>query len=240
MTLALKSVLSLIILGHAVIALFSMLELMDKGQSRFAPQTLRQIHKINGYIFIAWLLVLCYYCYFFLKASPGMMSTRVLIHSLLAIGVLLMLALKVLFVRVYRKFINKAVNFGLTIFCLTVLLVAGSGGYYFAVSAARHATTQKAEITDKQPARSQPVLNKKGKDLFEKWCQHCHNAHNTEHKMGPGLKGILKNPKLPSSKKDATPENIRIQLVKPFQFMPPQVQLSENDIKDIIDYLKTL
>ncbi|MEI9811994.1 MAG: cytochrome c [Acidobacteriota bacterium] len=36
----------------------------------------------------------------------------------------------------------------------------------------------------------------KGKDLFEANCSVCHNSDSEERKMGPGLKGISKRPKL--------------------------------------------
>ncbi len=36
----------------------------------------------------------------------------------------------------------------------------------------------------------------KGKETFESTCSGCHNADSTEVKMGPGLKGLTKRPKL--------------------------------------------
>src|SRR5580692_6618880 len=39
----------------------------------------------------------------------------------------------------------------------------------------------------------------KGKEVFDQ-CSVCHNADSTEVKMGPGLKGLFKRPKLASGK----------------------------------------
>jgi cytochrome c2 len=60
-------------------------------------------------------------------------------------------------------------------------------------------------------------------------------------KIGPGLKGILTREKLPVSGKPATPENVIHQLKEPFKDMPSfRSSLSEQDINDLIAYLKTL
>ncbi|MEW6418126.1 MAG: cytochrome c [Nitrospirota bacterium] len=58
--------------------------------------------------------------------------------------------------------------------------------------------------------------------------------------MGPGHKGILKNPLLPVSKKPATPENIVHQLKKPYKDMPSFSYLSDTEVQNIIAYLNTL
>jgi hypothetical protein len=54
------------------------------------------------------------------------------------------------------------------------------------------------------------------------------------------LKGILKNPELPLSRRPATPDNIRDQLRKPFGRMPSFDYLREEEVDDIIAYLITL
>lgn len=54
------------------------------------------------------------------------------------------------------------------------------------------------------------------------------------------LKGILKKPRLPVSKKPATPENIANQLKKPYRRMPSFSYLADEQISNIIDFLNTL
>lgn len=79
-----------------------------------------------------------------------------------------------------------------------------------------------------------------GKTLFMQKCEYCHDPHSAMKLGGPGLKGILKNPLLPVSKKPATPENIANQIRHPLSNMPSFVYLDEDDVENIIAYLNTL
>jgi len=92
----------------------------------------------------------------------------------------------------------------------------------------------------KLAARTDPESIGKGKNLFDANCKFCHNAYNTETLVGPGLKGILKNPELPISKRPATPENVRRQLRRPFSRMPSFKYLSDEEVEDIVAFLNTL
>ncbi len=158
-----------------------------------------------------------------------------------------MLPLKILFIRTYRKFMDKVPSFGLTIFFLSVGLIATSGGYYFAVSAEIRHTPQQAKTKQtKEPilvaSNQEPDKAKvqKGEELFNKWCLGCHDAHSNTQKTGPGLKGILKQKKLPVTQRAASPENIYRQLRSPYMFMPPQTHLTDEEIEQIIEFLKTI
>ena len=93
-----------------------------------------------------------------------------------------------------------------------------------------------AGITVKTDSES----TEKGKNLFDSKCSFCHDAFSTETTVGPGLKGVLKSPKLPVSKKPATPENIASQIRNPYRDMPSFSYLPEEDILNIIAYLNTL
>jgi len=79
-----------------------------------------------------------------------------------------------------------------------------------------------------------------GKILFMQKCEYCHDPYGTMKLGGPGLKGILKNPFLPASKKPATPENIANQMRHPLSNMPSFVYLDEDDVENIIAFLNTL
>ena len=79
-----------------------------------------------------------------------------------------------------------------------------------------------------------------GRMLFVQKCEYCHDAYSTMKLGGPGLKGILKNPLLPVSKKPATPESIAAQLRHPLTNMPSFVYLDHNDVLNIIAFLNTL
>jgi hypothetical protein len=79
-----------------------------------------------------------------------------------------------------------------------------------------------------------------GKTLFMQKCEYCHDPYSTMTIGGPGLKGVLKNPLLPVSRKPATPENIASQMRHPFSNMPSFVYLDEDDVENIIAFLNTL
>ena len=63
-------------------------------------------------------------------------------------------------------------------------------------------------------AKGKPELSpeaKAGQKVFEQQCALCHYADQTKNKIGPGLKGILKNKELPYSHKPATVANVEEQ-----------------------------
>jgi mono/diheme cytochrome c family protein len=82
-----------------------------------------------------------------------------------------------------------------------------------------------------------------GKALFVKNCALCHNADSAVKKIGPGLKGLLKNKELPASHKPATEANVRAQIENgnAAKGMPAfGAKLPKAEIDSLIAYLKTL
>ena len=80
----------------------------------------------------------------------------------------------------------------------------------------------------------------RGENLFASKCAFCHYTDKKDTKVGPGLKGIFKGKALPMSKRPVTRENIRNQIKNPFANMPVIPDLSEQDIRDITEYLRVL
>lgn len=79
----------------------------------------------------------------------------------------------------------------------------------------------------------------KGKEVFDQ-CSVCHNADNTEKKIGPGLKGLFKHDKLVNGK-PANEANIRAKIDEGGNGMPGYKDiLSDKEHDDLIAYLKTL
>lgn len=109
-------------------------------------------------------------------------------------------------------------------------------GVVFACEMATNVKASNVEVI----VKTDPESIDKGKNLFDAKCSFCHNAYNTETIVGPGLKGVLKNPELPASKKPATPENVANQLRKPYSDMPSFSYLPKEDVLNIIAYLNTL
>jgi cytochrome c2 len=87
---------------------------------------------------------------------------------------------------------------------------------------------------------------KAGKKLFDQNCTLCHFADQTTKKIGPGLKGVMKNKELPYSHRPATVANVREQIEKgnpqgkPMPMPPFAGKLSATEINNLIAYLKTL
>ena len=87
---------------------------------------------------------------------------------------------------------------------------------------------------------------KAGKRVFAQNCSLCHNANSTQNKIGPGLKGILKNKELPYSHRPATVANVREQIEKgnpqgkPMPMPPFGGKLSATEMNNLIAYLKTI
>jgi uncharacterized membrane protein len=79
-----------------------------------------------------------------------------------------------------------------------------------------------------------------GASLFQSNCALCHSIDGEISKSGPSLKGLFALEKLPVSGEPVTPENVVKQLKTPFKNMPSFDQLTEEEIRAIIDYLKTV
>lgn len=79
-----------------------------------------------------------------------------------------------------------------------------------------------------------------GEKLFAANCSVCHFSDRKEKKVGPGLQGLFKNPKLPESGIPATEENVSNRILNGGDKMPPFKHLENEALKAIVDYLKTL
>ncbi|MBT8368831.1 MAG: c-type cytochrome [Deltaproteobacteria bacterium] len=83
-------------------------------------------------------------------------------------------------------------------------------------------------------------LAAKGAAIFEQNCSACHLTDSTATKIGPGLKGLFKRDKFPISGRPITEDNFRSLLKKPIAKMPPFGHLPNEEVDDLIEYLKTL
>lgn len=254
--LFLKSILSIIMLILAVVAMFTMFEILGRIEKRFDTGTLRKIHKINGIVFFIIFVFIAYFCLSFIVLSKAELSARSAFHSVFALSILILFGVKISMIRFYRQFYNQAKVLGLVIALLTFAMVGISGGYYLLVTEfgrdmtfdkimqyRKRVIAEKAEKKDKAVkivVRTDPESIGRGKNLFDAKCNFCHNAYGTDRIVGPGLKGVLKKPGLPVSKRPAVPENIRRQLIQPFSRMPSFEYLSEKEVEDLIAFLNTL
>ncbi len=79
-----------------------------------------------------------------------------------------------------------------------------------------------------------------GQDLFMANCSVCHFHESKDTKVGPGLKGVFKNPQLPGTGRPTSEETVRNQIQNGGIKMPPFKSLKEEEISFIIEFLKTL
>ena len=80
----------------------------------------------------------------------------------------------------------------------------------------------------------------KGAALFKRSCAVCHFPNKSETKVGPGLKGLFQREKLPISGQPATEANVRLTLKTPIDQMQPFDWLSEEQVDELIAFLRTL
>jgi mono/diheme cytochrome c family protein len=79
-----------------------------------------------------------------------------------------------------------------------------------------------------------------GRRVYNIDCLSCHPAYSSHGNKGPGLKGILKKPYLPSGL-TSTDEHVIQSIVRGRNMMPAfGNQMSEQEVQDVVAYLHTL
>jgi mono/diheme cytochrome c family protein len=81
----------------------------------------------------------------------------------------------------------------------------------------------------------------KGKEVFDQKCIVCHFADSDAKKIGPGLKGISKRGTFTVNNNKVTDDTLKTWIENGDALMPPfKDVLDEQQIKDVIAYVKTL
>ncbi len=247
-----KTIISLFMVLMVLFNVFTMLEVFGRGETRYDAKKLKKLHRINGYFFILLYFFITYFCFRSIINGQLELSPRSAFHAVFALAVILLLALKVSFVKSYRQFYNKVLIIGPVIALTALGMIGTSSGYYLLVTRFHTDKTfdeireykdrgmeEKAEATGIK-VKTDPESIKRGEKLFIAKCSFCHDAQSNKAGIGPGLKGVLKNSLLPISRRPANAENIRRQLRQPFSRMPSFDKLSEDEVADIIAFLNTL
>ena len=99
---------------------------------------------------------------------------------------------------------------------------------------------EKLTQTVSDPSTINAAVAQAGKTLFEANCSACHFHNTKDNKVGPGLLGLFKNPKLPDSGQPTSEKAVREKIINGGIKMPPFKHLKEKEISDIVDYLKSL
>lgn len=232
-----KSILAVFFILAALIAVICMLSLMGKAERKVSAQLLRKMHRVAGFVFTSLLLLISYFCIKYWAMVGDQISTRAVLHGVLSLALIIVFILKISIVQYYKQFLRFVPIMGMIVFVLSFMVFSTSAGFFFLrILATEH---ESPEISEPTQTLHQGNAEK-GAALFKSKCLSCHYADKEENKQGPGLKNILKKERLPFSKRPANVENIKKQLKTPFLAMPSFVSLSQQEIADLIAYLKTL
>lgn len=240
----LKSLLSIIIVLSTLVAMYTMFEVFGRVQRKYDADRLKRLHRINGIVFILFYLVIAYFCLDYLVRTKAETSARAALHGVFAISVIVLIVLKIFIVRVYRGFYNQAKTLGLLVALLSFGMVGTSAGYYLLIT--KFGTEEPIKRAVEAPKKEEWTVSadqasiEAGKELYFTKCFLCHDPYSNETVVGPGHKGILKNPRLPVSGKPATPDNVVHQLRDPFEKMPSFAYLTDEEIGNILAFLNTL
>ncbi len=129
----LKSILSLFMIASAFVQLFIMFELFGRDSVRYDAVTLKRFHRINGVIFVLLYFFIAYFCLDYIVSTKEEFTPRISFHAVFALSVIILLFLKISFIRFYRQFYEKVLTLGPLVALLTFGMMATSGGYYFLV-----------------------------------------------------------------------------------------------------------
>lgn len=79
-----------------------------------------------------------------------------------------------------------------------------------------------------------------GQAIFQSNCAACHNSNSDEKLVGPGLRGLLHKPHLPSGA-PATDAQVRRTILHGKNVMPPFAGvLNDQQLNDLLAYLHTI
>jgi hypothetical protein len=252
----LKSLLSIMLFASAALSTYAMFEVFGRSTAPASIDRFKRLHKISGYLFVVLFVLISYLCIGFAAAAKAEPSPRAAIHIFLALAFIALFLIKVLSVRAYRQFYGQAKTIGIMMGVISFVLVGISGGFYLVVSGfgqdrtidksvyyqlrGPFLTVVKTGAPGAEAVRTDRLSIERGRTLFAARCGACHDPLSTNTIVGPGLKGLLKNPVLPISKNPATAESIRFQLRQPRGRMPSFAYLSEEEMGELIAYLNTL
>ena len=119
---------------------------------------------------------------------------------------------------------------------LGIASLACAGALFGQSGSTKSSGTKKAPSATKDPAAV-----KRGHDVFQEKCSICHFDTSEAKKIGPGLKGINKRGTFSVNGNKVTDENLKTWIENGDSLMPPfKDVIEENQIKDVIAYVKTL
>ena len=121
---------------------------------------------------------------------------------------------------------------------LGIATLACAGALFGQSGQPKHATTKKAASAG---AAKDTAAAARGKAVFQQKCTICHFDASEAKKIGPGLKGIGKRGTFTVNGNKVTDETLKTWIENGDSLMPPfKDVIEDNQIKDVIAYVKTL
>ncbi len=240
----LKSIIAVFFLALALSAGLSMLAMMGRAERKTSPEKLRKIHRVTGYLFALVLIGLGALGISIVIRAGDSLSLRAVIHGFIGLFLLAVFFLKLLIVRFFRQFLRLMPALGMTVFVMSMVMFSMAGYFFLRAIASEPVLGDSppppaaASINPRAPSPTGDPEN--GAAIYAGLCSSCHHADSEDSKVGPGLKGLFGLPALPYSRKPVTEENIRQQLVRPALSMPSFARMTEQEIADLMAYLRTL
>jgi len=115
-------IVSIIFLLIGIVSLFTML-VVQGGRKVGNPKSYVAIHKVSGYVFAALFLVMFVGMTMRMKNYDEEWSARVAIHVTMAIGLLFLLAMKVLIPRFFNRLSGNLFALGMIVYALSFCVV---------------------------------------------------------------------------------------------------------------------
>jgi hypothetical protein len=128
--MTIKTILATAFLAAGAAAFLAMMTLMGRPGTAGDPAKLKRRHKIFGWLYVALLVPLVYLGADFIGEMGDGMSTRAVLHLVLAETLVALLFLKLLVVRVFRGLLKSATALGMTLFALTLVIYLVTAGFY--------------------------------------------------------------------------------------------------------------
>jgi mono/diheme cytochrome c family protein len=98
-----------------------------------------------------------------------------------------------------------------------------------------------SKTAKKAPAGKDAAAAARGKEVFQQKCSTCHYDTSDAKKIGPGLKGIGKRGTFTVNNNKVTDDALKTWIENGDSLMPPfKDVIDDNQIKDVIAYVKTL
>jgi mono/diheme cytochrome c family protein len=137
-------------------------------------QRLIKAHKVTGYIFIAFFIVILAIMLFKAAVYQEEFSSRAILHISLALLVIPLLFFKILIIRRFKRFEKQIPGVGLAVFLSLFLLNSMTAGYYFLHESDNFLHESDIDKLSLSKEDAAVLDEEKGQKLVAQKCGKCH------------------------------------------------------------------